>query len=156
MTEGLLARWLNDVVSDEIVIDRDDINKEGNSNLWGFSFSDEEIRMQGLTLQEAKDFIQEVVRARKARRAALRLPAGSLIFYCWVDFLLGQLRFSLVSASHGRLPFGARLQAVDDAEVILESWLKIYLLPAIPPEDDFEEEEAEDEEWTVEVWSTPV
>src|SRR5687768_16778407 len=156
MTEGLLAGWLKDVISDEIVIDPDDINKEGNSNLWGFSFSDEGIRMQGLTLQEAKDFSQEVVRARKAQRAALRLPAGSLIFYCWVDFLIGQLRFSLVSAGHGRLPFGARLQAVDDVEVILKSWLKIYLLPAIPPEDDSEEEEAEDGEWTVEVWSTPV
>lgn len=155
MAQGLLARWLKDVVSDEIVIDPDDINKEGNSNLWGVSFSEEEVRMHGLTLQEAKDFIQEAVRARKAQRSALRLPAGSLIFYCWVDFLIGQLRFSLVSASHGRLPFGARLQAVDDVEVILRSWLKIYDSSVVPLEDDFEEE-PEDKEWTVEVWSTPV
>jgi len=43
-----------------------------------------------------------------------------MIFYCWHDFQVRQLRFSLVSKSHGRLPFGCETKQTTDLSSVIE------------------------------------
>lgn len=161
MIESPFSEWLEDVASDEVVIDPEDIREECLTNLWAFSLSREQAG--GVTVQGVKDFILEVVRARSARMADLHRPPGSMVFYCWHDFQAGQLRFSMVSASHGFLPFGNPLQKVEDVELIIRFWLESPWLHGIlledltcVPMDSEAVQEEDDEEWVVSVWSTSV
>ncbi len=161
MGENPFPGWLAEVASDEIVVDPEDIKAECLPNMWCFSVSPEQAG--ATTVQDVKDFISQIVEARSSQLRALEHPAGSMVFYCWHDFQAGQLRFSLVSASHGHLPFGNKLQPVGGVERIIESWLTSPWLHGIPLTDvrcesgpPEEEEEDEENTWVVEIWSTPV
>jgi hypothetical protein len=46
-----------------------------------------------------------------------------MLMYCWHDEQAGQLRLSLVSASHGRLPFGCEVAPVEDLGAVVRSFL---------------------------------
>ena len=46
-----------------------------------------------------------------------------MVLYCWVDELAGELRLSLVSASHGRLPFGRPPEIVESLVEIVREYL---------------------------------
>jgi len=50
-----------------------------------------------------------------------------MIFYCWHDRQARQLRFSLVSSAHGRLPFACEIEVTDMAgvvgSIVQDDWL---------------------------------
>ena len=51
-----------------------------------------------------------------------------MLFYCWHEAQTRQLRFSLVSAAHGRLPFGCAIDpgaelASIAADIVNQDWL---------------------------------
>lgn len=101
-------------VDDEIVIDAADINHEASSNLWCFSPCDDEF--QGLSAAALVDFINQVMTARREKLSG----NSSMLFYCWHDAQTRQLRFSLVSSTHGRLPFGCAIDPSTELAAIAE------------------------------------
>lgn len=105
--------WLEMAQDDEVFIDADDINREAMENMWSFSPTEEETPKV-----EAADivaFIGELIAARSDA-----LAGEEMLFYCWHDVQCRQLRFSLVSRSHGRLPFRCEVRETQDLALIAE------------------------------------
>ncbi|MDN2696303.1 hypothetical protein O0882_08245 [Janthinobacterium sp. SUN073] len=98
---------------DEVFIDTDDINHEAITNMWSFSPTDEETPQ--IHAADIVEFIGQVIAARRSA-----LAGKDMLFYCWHDAQCRQLRFSLVSRSHGRLPFGCELRETQDMALIAE------------------------------------
>lgn len=125
--------------NDEIVVDATDINHEASSNLWSFSPDDEE--SLGITAEALADFIGQVLVARQKQLSG-NVP---MLFYCWHEAQTRQLRFSLVSSTHGRLPFGCAIEpgaelASIAADIVNKDWLNAEWGQAGP--DDICEEPA--------------
>lgn len=110
----VLSNWLTMAKDDAVEIDPDDINHEARTNMWSFSPTDEETPQ--IHAADIVAFIGEVI---AARRSALK--GEDMLFYCWHDAQCRQLRFSLVSRSHGRLPFRCELRETQDLSLIAES-----------------------------------
>ena len=91
---------------DAIVVDLDDIHHEALANMWSFSPDDD--AASDLRPEDLARFVGQVLEARRRRLVADGHAA--MLFYCWHDAQTRQLRFSLVSAAHGRLPFRIALQ----------------------------------------------
>ena len=109
----VLSNWLTMAKDDAVEIDPDDINHEARTNMWSFSPTDEETPQ--IHAADIVAFIGEVI---AARRSALK--GEDMLFYCWHDAQCRQLRFSLVSRSHGRLPFRCELRETQDLALIAE------------------------------------
>ena len=120
--------WLPDVVADSVVVDPIDIVVEANGNQWSFSITAEIAAAASVADVEA--FAAAVADARSAW--LLARGAGPMMLYWWHDKQAGQLRFSLVSAVHGRLPFRSRVMPAASFRLIAEEWLKSPYLDGIP------------------------
>ncbi|PJJ17782.1 hypothetical protein CLU90_0962 [Janthinobacterium sp. 67] len=121
---------------DLVEIDPDNINHEAISNMWSFSPTDEETPQ--IHAAEIVEFIEELIAARSSA-----LVGEEMLFYCWHDAQCRQLRFSLVSRSHGRLPFCCELRETQDLALIAErvvngDWRNEHYMQA-PPEDGDEQ-----------------
>ncbi|UXI70279.1 hypothetical protein [Tahibacter amnicola] len=110
--ETPVRKWL-DLIKDDpaVVIDAGDVLREANDNLWCFSPIDDEI--QAVSTTTVTTFITDVAALRRQQ-----LQAGAMWFYCWHDGQARQLRMSLISRSHGRLPFARSITMTDDASEI--------------------------------------
>ena len=122
-----LAEWLAEVAADAVTVDPDDINAEANGNLWGFSITAE--MAAAMTIADVETFAAGVANARRAW--LLQHSAGPMVLYWWHDAMAGQLRFSMVSAAHGRLPFGCNVIPAVGLRVIADEWLKSPYLDGI-------------------------
>jgi hypothetical protein len=98
---------------DEVLVDPDDINHEAMTNMWSFSPTDEETPY--IEAADIVEFIGQVIAARSSA-----LAGEAMLLYCWHDAQCRQLRFSLVSRSHGRLPFRCALRETQDLSLIAE------------------------------------
>ncbi|WP_328569890.1 hypothetical protein [Janthinobacterium sp. P210006] len=98
---------------DEVFIDADDINREAMENMWSFSPTDNET--PHIEATDIVEFIGQVIAARSSA-----LVGEQMLFYCWHDAQCRQLRFSLVSRSHGRLPFRSEVRETQDLALIAE------------------------------------
>ena len=134
----VLSKWFDLVQDVDIVIDEDDINHEAVKNWWSFSPTKEE--MDGITPEALAELVRAV--AEDCREVLSQEPAHSMVFYCWHDFQDRTLNFSLVSASHGRLPFGCTVLETDDLRLVTD---RIVMLDWIK-EDDYIEWVCEDVE----------
>ena len=104
--DAVAQTWLQQAADAAIAIDGDDIQHEAQANLWAFSPRD--ARSAGIDVASVARFVEAVA---EHRQATLRMQAQpALIFYCWHDGQARQLRFSLVSSAHGRLPFRAPIR----------------------------------------------
>ena len=110
---AVINNWLAMAKDDAVEIDPDDINHEAMSNMWSFSPTDEETPQ--IHAAEIVAFIGELIAARRSA-----LAGEEMLFYCWHDAQCRQLRFSLVSRSHGRLPFRCELRETQDVSLIAE------------------------------------
>jgi hypothetical protein len=145
--------WFEEVRDEEIVIDPDDIRAESWGNLQYLSLTRNEAAM--VTVDDIEALAPRIVEARRAQLIALN--AAPMVLYWWHDFQAGHLRFSMVSASHERLPFGCRVVPVDGIREIASDWLTSPWLHGIRL-DTLEEVpadavEAEPEEFTLAVWT---
>lgn len=95
-----LDRWLSMARDDVVAIDAADILHEAQANMWSFSPHDD--APQDISTAGLVHFITQIMAARQQQLTA----QPPMLFYCWHDAQARQLRFSLVSATHGRLPFG--------------------------------------------------
>ncbi|MCX7289698.1 hypothetical protein, partial [Janthinobacterium sp.] len=98
---------------DAVEIDPDNINHEAMSNMWRFSPTEEETPQ--VEAADIAAFIGELIAARSSA-----LVGQQMQFYCWHDAQCRQLRFSLVSRSHGRLPFRSEVRETQDLALIAE------------------------------------
>ena len=110
---NVLHRWLEMAGHDEIVVDPADIVHEARANMWHFSPSDEESNQ--ITVAGVEQFIGEIIKNRKAN-----LNGREMLFYCWHDAQARQLRFSLISKSHNRLPFGCTVKQTFELSSVIE------------------------------------
>ena len=120
--------WLEEVAADAVVIRPDSIEAEAHGNRWSFSLSPEQRAV--VSVADVVRFAAEVATARSAWLRSRK--AAQMTLHWWHDALAGQLRFSLVSAAHKRLPFDRRTVAAPTLEVIIEEWLNSPSLHGIP------------------------
>jgi hypothetical protein len=128
MVANPFPQWLPDVVADAVIVDPGNIAAEARGNQWSFSITLEMAAAVSITDVEA--FAAGVADARRAWLSVR--GAGPMVLYWWHDEQAGQLRFSLVSAAHGRLPFGCCVIPAQSFRVIAEEWLKSPYLDGIP------------------------
>jgi hypothetical protein len=139
----VLSKWLDMVKDVDIVIDEDDINEEAVKNWWSFSPTEEED--EGITAEAVAELVQAVI--EDCRAVLSEPPPAPMLFYCWHDFQDRTLNFSLVSASHGRLPFGCLTIETDDLLLITTRIVMLdWLHPAYFTPGDLNEEQDDDEE----------
>lgn len=139
MSSMVVSKWFDMAKDDAVEIDPDDINHEARTNMWSFSPTDEETPQ--ITAADMIDFIGQVIAARSSA-----LAGEDMLFYCWHDAQCRQLRFSLVSRSHGRLPFRCELRETQDLALIVErvvdgDWRNEHFMQA-PSEEGDEQEQA--------------
>jgi len=148
--------WLDEVATDEIVICPDNVNTEAHGNLWQFSLDQEQAK--AVTPVEVETFASGVIAGRRAWLAARN--AHPMILYWWHDAQAGQLRFSLVSASHGRLPFGCAIKPAESIRAVAADWLDSEWLHGIPLDSlrclAPDEEPRESPPFVLPVWSVRV
>ncbi|MDC8759512.1 hypothetical protein [Janthinobacterium fluminis] len=104
-------KWLKMAKDDDVVVDPSNINHEAIENMWCFSPLEDEAPT--INAEDIVDFISQVIEDRRRK-----LRDKEMLFYCWHDFQCSQLRFSLVSRSHGRLPFGCELSETKELSII--------------------------------------
>lgn len=148
------ASWLADVANDEVIISAGDINVEASENLWSFSLSADQAA--DVTASDVEVFLQAIIGARREWLSVQGVNTGSIRFYCWHDEQAAQLRLSLVSACHGRVPFRCEVKDVSDLTEIVNSFLSSGYHDGIPWEElesvPFEGEIQADR-YVVPVWS---
>lgn len=120
--------WLEEVAADPVVIRPDSIEAEAHGNLWSFALSPEQRAV--VSVAEVARFASEVATARSAWLRSRN--ASPMTLHWWHDAPAGQLRFSLVSAAHKRLPFDCGTVAAPFLEAVIEKWLNSPSLHAIP------------------------
>ncbi len=107
-----------------------DLFREAQGNLCVFTTCNAEAG----TLQ-LQDIVQALHNVTETREQQLIEQYGSkhpMVFYCWVDAQAGQLRFSLVSAFHQKLPFGCTIKTVERLADIVEAFLRYPYHDGIP------------------------
>jgi len=154
------ATWLPEVIADEVTICADAINHEALQNMWTFTLTREQATR--ITPTDVEDFLRAVIISRRNWLRGRHVLPGQMRFYCWFDEQAGQLRFSMVSACHRRLPFAC--QVVDAAEVshVVRRFLQAVAGGLIPRSALCEISHAEDQQpqdptaGLLPVWSTPL
>lgn len=120
--------WLAEVAADPVVVCPDDIDAEARCNRWSFALSPEQAAVVAVA-----DVTAFAARVEAARRAWLMAHhCKPMVMYWWHDVQAGQLRFSLVSASHGRLPFGCIVVPAPSLAAVVAEWLASPNLHGIP------------------------
>lgn len=137
MHSTVVNNWFSMAKDDAVEIDPDNINHEAMSNMWSFSPTDEETPQ--IHAADIVAFIGQVIAARSSA-----LVGEEMLFYCWHDAQCRQLRFSLVSRSHGRLPFRCELRETQDLSLIAdrvvnEDWRNEDFMQAPSEEGDEQE-----------------
>lgn len=137
MHSTVVNNWFSMAKDDAVEIDPDNINHEAMSNMWSFSPTDEETPQ--IHAADIVAFIGQVIAARSSA-----LVGEEMLFYCWHDAQCRQLRFSLVSRSHGRLPFRCEVRETQDLSLIAdrvvnEDWRNEDFMQAPSEEGDEQE-----------------
>lgn len=126
--------WLEMAQDDDVLIDPDDINHEAINNMWSFSPTEDETPQ--IHAADIVKFVGELIAARSSA-----LVGEEILFYCWHDAQCRQFRFSLVSRSHGRLPFRCELRETQDLALIADrvvngDWRNEHYMQATPENSD--------------------
>ncbi|MCI1050217.1 MULTISPECIES: hypothetical protein [Stenotrophomonas] len=108
----LLESWFQFATEDALVMDLEHINAEARGNLCAFSPPAEVT----LDVEQVVAFLHRVAAHRSAQ-----IAGHAMTFYCWHDMLVRQLRLSLVSSEHGRLPFGCHLIETTDIRSVVQA-----------------------------------
>jgi len=122
---------------DAVEIDPDNINHEAMTNMWSFSPTEEETPQ--IHVADIVAFIGELIAARSSA-----VKGEEMLFYCWHDAQCRQLRFSLVSRSHGRLPFRREVRETRELAPIVDrvvngDWRNEHFMQEASEEGDAQE-----------------
>ena len=129
------AGWLEEVASDPLTVDKSEegLLFECRENLWTFSVSQRQAEV--ITVEDVLNFLSGVMQARERQLKARPGPINPMVFYCWFDEQASQLRFSLVSTAHKRLPFGATVEETNNFAQIVKLFLSNRYHNGIPLEE---------------------
>lgn len=130
-TKQEFFKELDEIIEDNIYIGstQSDLDEELKNNTWLISASQEVCNT--LTKEEILEFINKLVANRRKQVEQSNKNHG-MFFYMWFDEQAVQLRFSLISDSHGRLPFGCIVQTISAPDLIIKSFLNSYYHDRIP------------------------
>jgi len=133
--------WLEEVANDPLIVDQsgNDLSYEPHGNCWTFSVSQRQAEVT--TVEDVLNFLSGIMQARERQIEARPGAVNPMVFYCWFDEQASHLCFSLVSASHNCLPFGAIVDEIDDFSRIAEQFLNSYYHNGIPLEEFMTQEE---------------
>ncbi len=110
----LLAKWLEDVMNDELIISIENPEVEFE-NTWSFTIPTNE----GVTTDSLLSFIENIINCR-SKQASIQMT-----IYFWCDEMSGQLKFSLTSLPKEKLPFKCEIEHIDDINEIIALCLNI-------------------------------
>lgn len=115
------AVGLVEIVNDTLFVGDsiDDLQTEVAQNAWSISMSDYE--KLSLTADDLQEFLDAVLINRASQLRQVDVDHG-LIFYVWFDAQALQLRFSLISDFHEKLPFGCQI-VESELRPIIEAFL---------------------------------
>ena len=107
----------------------DEVNEEVKFNYWQLGIPDDVLAET--TVADLLEFIQLV---KSNYRIQLNKSDFNidLIFYLWVDEMVGQICFNFINSNHERLPFGCQLKFTDNAEDIIAKYFKSNYRNGIP------------------------
>jgi hypothetical protein len=128
VAENPLPTWLAETAPAAVVVRLDSIDAEAQGNLWTIALS--AALAASVSAAEIEAIIRSIAAARARTLAAEH--AGPMLLYCWHDEQAGQLRLSMVSASHGSLPFECGVMPASDLGAIVRSFLGSPFLEGVP------------------------
>lgn len=136
------------------------LNAEALANLWGFTLT--QAQANQATVDDVVAFVRSLESVRSRQIFERFGTSHPMVMYLWFDELAAQLRLSLVSEGHGKLPFGVPLNVVHDPTIVAHAFLAsgehdgIPLSAFVPysPEADIEPPNAEREPLCV--WTTRI
>ena len=109
-----------DIIKDELIVGS---LKNELRNSWSIYISENELPTEEVFCA----FISLVIENRTEQ-----LPMDTAMwFYCWVDEMAGQFRFGIVSQTYD-LPFGCKLNFVQDLKNIVNRYLTLEHAPGVP------------------------
>jgi hypothetical protein len=123
MTTPPMWPGFQEALDDPIVVGStaDDLNREIKANTWWLSVPDD-IRAT-MSRNDVARFLEALMRDRSAQIRRMKATHG-MIFYVWFDELAAQLRFSLISDVHERLPFGCSIRLLLSPDTIIDAFLQ--------------------------------
>ena len=102
----MLNNWLSELRDEISIIESTELNKEAHENMYTFTISEHNFKEWGL------DSIQKFILDCRDLYISHK-PNIPMKFYSWFDEQAGQLRISMVSSSHNKLPFRGKIQNCD-------------------------------------------
>ncbi len=106
-----LKQWLKELENEINIVASVEINEEANGNMFTFGCNEEMLHDWGKG--SVTEFLSNC--ASLYQRKNIESP---MIFYAWLDEQAGQIRISAVSLSHGKLPFGCKLNLTNIESVV--------------------------------------
>lgn len=136
---------LEEIVTDKLLISDDihDLYKETENNTWSISIS-EDLALK-ITVEDFMNFFDKVIFNRQKQ---IRGSNGQneMFFYAWFDGFSGQVKFSLISCIHQKLPFGCEIQILNELNPVIQEFLTYSQHDGIEIiEDDTEDIQDEEE-----------
>ncbi len=113
---AVLLRWLSLLDGEVVYVDANDVKLEAVTNMCCFCPTDAESLLLSGPL--VRRFVEDCLQRRLQRIVSQQLPP--MKFYCWHDFQARQLRLSMVSSSHGYLPFGCTVVETADLGAVIK------------------------------------
>ncbi|MCC3160441.1 hypothetical protein LJ737_24605 [Hymenobacter sp. 15J16-1T3B] len=114
---------LEEIVTDPVLLtgSAERLNEEVRQNAWRI-----ELPAELAASLRVADFAHWLQRVKQNRLAQLRRQAvtDALLYYLWVDYQSGHLRFNFLSNCHEQLPFSAPVELVRSEAALLADFLR--------------------------------
>ncbi|MGV9779257.1 hypothetical protein [Streptosporangium sp. NPDC003464] len=107
-----LAQLVRSFASEELILNREDVNAEARGNLMMFGFDPDAFN--------ASFVEQALVAAGEQLSDRFADASGPVTFYAWYDEQAGQSRCSMASVEPDDLPFRGRFRSVDSPAPVLD------------------------------------
>ena len=128
MAANPCCEWLTEVAADAVVVRPVFVILVGCGNRGAGARAPEQAAI--VTIADVVVFSNAVADGRRVWLSAH--GARPMVLFWWHDTPAGQLRFSMVSAAHGQLPFGCEIVGASSLASIVSNWLRSKTLHGIP------------------------
>lgn len=94
-----LESWIRDILTDDLVVDPNNIDREMDDNYWSFSFPEDD----DVSPEAVVDFFEVMLERR------LEQVRGKMTYYVWYDEMAHHLCLCFASVTKETLPFGCSI-----------------------------------------------
>ncbi len=133
-------RDFNSVINADLVF-TGNVDEEIDANMWAITFDCS--LAEYITIVELKKCIDAFLEKKREQAAECAIPIAC---YIWVDEQAFQLCLNIISGHTTKLPFGCKINLVEDINPILEKFLTSARVGVIPWEDIIFVDEFSDED----------